>query len=128
MRPVFDQVARFAVVGGIATVCHIVVAVVLVEGPGLTPVLANFIAFCAAVLVSYLGNHSWTFGATGEHLFHLPRFAAIAVTGLALNQAIVYTMVEVVGADYRLALMVVVLVVPALSFALNRGWAFSRPS
>jgi putative flippase GtrA len=128
MRPVFNQAARFAVVGGIATVSHFAVAVVLVEGPGLAPVLANFIAFCAAVLVSYLGNHSWTFGATGEHLFHLPRFAAIAVTGLALNQAIVYTMVEGAGADYRLALVVVVLVVPALSFTLNRGWAFSRPS
>ncbi|MDH3473017.1 MAG: GtrA family protein [Rhodospirillales bacterium] len=128
MRPVSSQAARFAVVGGTATLSHLAVAVVLVEGPGLAPVLANFLAFCAAVLVSYLGNHSWTFGARGEHLLHFPRFAAIAVTGLALNQAIVYTMVEVVGADYRLALVVVVLVVPALSFALNRGWVFSRPS
>ncbi len=128
MTPVPTQVARFAVIGGIATACHVAVAVILVEGPGLAPLWANFPAFCAAVLVSYLGNHSWTFGARGEHLFHFPRFAVTALTGLALNQAIVYAMVEVAGADYRLALAIVVLVVPTLSFAMNRIWVFSGPS
>ena len=37
-------------------------------------------------------------------------------------------MVEVAGADYRLALAIVVLVVPTLSFAMNRIWVFSGPA
>jgi putative flippase GtrA len=49
----------------------------------------------------------------------------IALSGLVLNQAIVYLMAERLGWDYRLALAVVVLVVPALSFIANRGWVFS---
>jgi putative flippase GtrA len=56
MRLVLGQVTRFAVVGGLATLAHVATAVILVEGPGLQPLWANFLAFCAAVLVSYLGN------------------------------------------------------------------------
>ena len=74
----------------------------------------------------YLGNHRWTFAAKGAHAVHFPRFTAIALAGLSLNQAIVYVMVEVMVLDYRDALIIVVLVVPALSFVLNRGWVFSR--
>ncbi len=122
------QVFRFALVGATATLTHITIALVLHGGMELSPLWANFFAFCTAVLISYFGHHGWTFAVEGRHGFRFPRFVLVALAGLALNQAIVYAMVEVIGWPYGLALAVVVLVVPGLSFLLVRYWAFSTPA
>lgn len=125
LKPLGGQFARFAVVGGTATLTHVALAMLCYEILDLRPLWANFFAFCGAVLVSYLGNHRWTFAMRGEHLSRFPRFVVIALTGLALNQSIVYATVEVMGWDYRVALACVITIVPTLSFLLNRGWVFS---
>ena len=119
------QAVRFAVVGGGATVTHVAVALALTDAAGLRPFTANLGAFLVALLVSYFGNHAWTFSASGGHARHFPRFAAVAVPALFLNQAIVHVLVDRLGLDFRLALVFVVLVVPALSLILNRLWVFS---
>ncbi len=121
------QAIRFAVVGGGATMTHVAVALALTDAAGLRPFTANLGAFLVALLVSYFGNHAWTFAASGGHARHFPRFAAVAVPALFLNQAIVHVIVDRLGFDFRFALFLVVLIVPALSLVLNRVWVFSRP-
>jgi putative flippase GtrA len=121
------QALRFALVGGGATVTHVAVALLLAEAGGWTPLWANFAAFCCAFSVSYRGNHGWTFAMRGAHRHHFPRFAVVALLGLALNQSIVALVVGELGWSYRLALALVVLVVPAATFALNRWWVFAAP-
>ena len=126
MTAIAGQSLRFLVVGGTATLVHVAIAMALVETAGWSILNANIVAFAVAVLVSYLGNHRWTFGRSGRHDHHLPRFVVLALGGLALNQAIVFAMVRGAEIDYRVALMVVVGVVPALSFVANRCWAFAE--
>lgn len=123
MSALFGQSLRFAVVGLAATAVHVGVALALAAA-GWAPLWANFVAFGAALALSYFGNHGWTFGAGGRHGHHFPRFVALALAGLALNQAIVFIAVERAGWSFGAALAVVVLVVPVLSFALNRVWVF----
>ena len=124
MSPVLQQAARFGVIGLAATALHVILVLALVEGPGLPVLLANGIAFSAALALSYAGNHGWTFRARGRHGRHFPRFVAIALIGLALNQAIMAAAVSGLDLDYRLGLAAVVVVVPVLSFLANRAWAF----
>lgn len=125
MRQAATQAFRFAVVGLAATATHVVVALALAEAAGVTPFLANLCAFAVALGVSYAGNHAWTFAATGRHGRHFPRFVAVAVPALLLNQVIVYVTVERWDLDFRIALVIVVLVVPVLSLILNRFWVFA---
>lgn len=120
------QAIRFAIVGVAATATHVAVAVAAVEAATVRPIWANLIAFGAALFVSYLGNHRWTFGRARAHGRHFPRFAVVAVSGLAFNQAIMWGLAERAGTDYRIALAVVVLVVPALTFVLSKLWVFGR--
>jgi len=120
------QVLSFALIGIVATLTHASIVLLLVEGRVLGPFAANMIAFSTALFVTYVGNHRWTFGLTGAHQRHFPRFVVIALLGLALNQGIVYLVVDVLTWDYRIGLALVVSVVPAITFLLNRGWAFSR--
>lgn len=118
------QFFRFAAMGGVATLTHLIVALTLNERLGLSALTANFLAFTTAILISYLGNHRWTFTRQGRHDHYLPRFLIVALTGMILNQLIVYGIVELGGWSYRLALAVVVLIVPLITFSLNRQWVF----
>jgi putative flippase GtrA len=118
------QAARFAVVGRAATATHLCVGLLLAENLGLAPFRANLCAFAAAVLVSYSGNLVWTFGMASEGIGRLPRFAALALCGLAVNQAIVFAAVTMAGWNYRVALAIVLLVVPTLTYLGSRQWVF----
>jgi putative flippase GtrA len=126
MTAVVRQFGRFVAVGAAATATHVGVAMALVESGTVGFSVANIVAFCVALVVSYLGNHGWTFAAVGAHARRFPRFAVVAVMGLALNQLIVFLTVGLAGWNYRIALAVVVLVVPGLSFAVNRRWVFDE--
>jgi putative flippase GtrA len=118
------QMARFAVVGTAATATHVSVGLVLAEGFGFAPFWANLAAFATAVLVSYAGNLVWTFGMAAEGFGRLPRFVALALCGLAANQSIVFAAVDLAGWSYRVALVVVVLVVPVLTYLASCRWVF----
>lgn len=123
-RPLFEQALRFAAVGAAASATHVAIALTLIERAGLPILTANGLAFTVAVLVSYIGNHSWTFTRVGHHEQHLPRFIAISLAGLTLNQAIVFTTVTWAGLPYLVGILIVIAVVPVLTFGLSRAWAF----
>src|SRR5262245_43443142 len=124
MRATVSELLRFGLVGVAASVTHVIVALLLIERAGLPLLAANALAFSVAVFVSYFGNHAWTFGRTGYHRKHFPRFLAIALGGLALNRIIVFLAVEAAGIPYLYGILLVVIIVPGLSFALSKCWAF----
>jgi putative flippase GtrA len=127
MTNVTYQAARFGAVGLLATVVHVAVAIALVELAKVPVFWANMGAFCTAVLVSYLGNHRWTFACEGAHARYFPRFISIAALGLAIGQVIVWAIAEQGGGDYRLAVLTVALVVPVFSFLASRLFVFADP-
>lgn len=118
------QLFRFGIVGVLATVTHVTIVTILVEVFAVPVLTSNFFAFCTAVFVSYFGNLKWVFGKEADHRSFFPRFVFAAVTGLGLNQGIMYLLVERLGWDYRLGLAVVIFVVPFLTFLMNRFWVF----
>ena len=115
---------RFGVSGVVATATHVILFASLVELLSVAPVVATSFAFCVSLLVSYGLNYHWTFAASGSHRVMLPRYAAVATLGLALNIAITYVIVDIFGYWYGYALMAVISVVPLMSFFLSKFWAF----
>lgn len=118
------QGGTFAVVGGVATLVHVALALAVREGLGLSPLSANLAGYCAAVGVSYLGNARLTFRRPTRNRAQFGRFLAVSLAALALNQTLVYLLVEKAGWPFWLALGPVVVIVPALSFVLSKLWAF----
>lgn len=125
MSNIMQQASRFGAIGLLATIIHVVVALALVEFAGLKVFWANIGAFCAAVSVSYLGNHRWTFACQGAHAHHLPRFLAIAALGLAIGQVTALAVVAA-GGHHRTAIVMVALMVPAFSFVACRLFVFAK--
>lgn len=121
------QGGTFILVGAAATLVHVAVALLTREGLGLAPLNANLAGYGAAVGVSYLANARLTFRRPSRNLAQFARFLAVSLLALGLNQGLVYLLVERAHWPFWLALVPVVLAVPALSFALSRLWAFKAP-
>lgn len=126
MSKLSRSVFSFGVIGVLATVTHVAVFSVLVELGLATPVAASIPAFLAALVISYFANHHWTFDMRGAHIKHMPRFTLVSVLGLGLNTLITYVVVDVWGGWYGFALAAVILVVPAVTFLLNRHWTYAK--
>ncbi|MDH3666688.1 MAG: GtrA family protein [Paracoccaceae bacterium] len=125
MLPI-KQISSFGVVGLIATAVHVVVGLGLHDGIGLAPLVANFFGFCAALCVSFFGQTRFTFPAATANLTAFIRFASVALSGLALNQLIVWVMTSLLGQPYWLALIIILSTVPVVTFMLLKFWALRR--
>ncbi len=123
----FTQIARFVGVGLLATLMHVLVAICAAAWLGFPPLGANFTGFAAAVILSYLGQGRFTFGARLQHRFHAPRFLTIAVLGLALSTLITEVAVMRAGLTFTYAMGLVGVAVPLTTFTLCRFWLF-KPS
>lgn len=124
--PLRQEVVRFAVVGVAATALHFGVLTLLVEAATLPPPVANGAAFLAALCVTYLGQSLWVFRARSRHgPRQMLRFALSLALGLGANVAIMALSVDVLGLSYRGGFVLAVLLVPALSFVVNRFWVFA---
>jgi len=115
---------RYAIVGVLGTAIHFGVLAALVEFGGVEPVLASAAGFIVTLIVSYVLNHRWTFASPARHRTAFARYTAVSVLGLGLNSLIMYLAVHVFGLWYILAQALVVMVVPAVNYLLNRSWTF----
>ena len=120
------QISRFGLVGVLATAVHVCVGLGLHEGAGMRPLWANLIAFGCALGVSFFGQTRLTFPDSTADGGAFVRFAVVAVSGLGLNQLIVWVVTSLFGGAYWLALVIIILTVPGLTFVLLKFWALRR--
>ena len=74
--------------------------------------------------VNYLLNHRFTFASSAAHGRALPRFAAVAAGGIALNALVLAGMLALVGPHYLVAQVVATLAVLVAGYLANRAWTF----
>lgn len=127
MPTLLHRFGRFAVVGAIATATHAIVFSAAIEIASIEPVLATVLAFVIAMLVGYLLNRHWTFAVRDAPARRLTRYAFAALAGLALNVAIMYSVVHLLHASPYLGLVAAIIIVPPVTFSLNQLWVFREP-
>jgi putative flippase GtrA len=125
--PLLREANLFVLVGAAATGCHVAAALAAQAALNLGPLVANLVGYVAAAGVSYLGNALVTFRRPVLSASQMRRFVVVSLTALALNQGIVFACVRGLGWPLALALVPVILVVPASSFVFAKVWAFQRP-
>jgi putative flippase GtrA len=126
------EIVAFAGVGVLATITHLVVAIVLIEQAHLPVWLANIAAFCVALPVSFYGHASITFRNMGgaEAIARpagpMARFIAVALLGFLAGQTSVVVFVSIMHWPHRAVLAGTMLSVAAGSYLINRSWTFSQ--
>lgn len=116
--------ARYIVVGLVAFAIDYGVLVLLAERIHL--VLANSIAFLVANAANFLMAHGWVFGRSLDRRA-APQYAGVVVVslvGLALNDALVWTAVEVAGLALLPAKAIATGVTLFWNFAARTAWIY----
>lgn len=121
------QMLIFGIVGIIAAGVHFILVILLVHWLHWLPLVANILAFLIAFQVSYQGHSLWTFSwQTFDQKTALRRFFIVAAGSFGLNEALFALLLHVFDWPYPYALILVLLVVPPLTFIVSKLWAFQR--
>lgn len=118
------EVAKFAIVGMIATGIHIITGLTLLHGFEFALLSANLLAFCLALGFSYFGHYFWTFQSDTHHVVALPKFFFVAIAAALVNNSLLLLSQAFAFGEKSVVFIVSALVVPALSFVLGRIWVF----
>lgn len=123
------SIATFGAVGALAALTHFSVAALLLTSLfqhadlGRT-LMANALAFSVAFAVSYYGQRRWTFRSARSHSETLPRYLAVALLGLALNEGVVALCMHTFDQPPIVAVALGVCGAAACTFIVSRQWVF----
>ena len=121
-----QRLAKFGVVGIVATMSYYLVALLLSQFVGVF--WANVVGYAGGMCVSYLGHHRLTFAATKDVVPHgqaISRFAAGSGFAFIMSQIILYAAVKLLQLPDWLGLGLVVITVPLITFLLYQFWVFA---
>jgi putative flippase GtrA len=116
---------RFAAVGLVATGLYFGITVCLGGARvGMEPVGASTIGFVVSIAASYVGHHRFTFRATGQHEWYLPRFLFVMTSLFAISTLAMALCRHVWHLDHVLVSAGISVAFPIASYFLNWLWAF----
>jgi putative flippase GtrA len=117
---------RFIIVGSLAAAVHFLTLLCLVANHCCRASLANIVAFVVAMQLSYWGHRCWTFQTyKKQHSVTMSRFLLIALIFFFANEGLFVWLIQQFGLPYYLANLLVLLILPILSFYLNKLWVFN---
>ena len=122
--PMAPQFLRYAAAGALGTGLHYAVLIGLVQVARFDAVLASTAGAVAGALVNYALNHRYTFASDRAHRQALPRFALVAVAGIAVNGLVMAAVLAFAGPHYLVAQVVATATVLATGYLANRAWTF----
>lgn len=125
MNGLTTRFLSFAAIGAAGTTVHYAVLVVLVEGIGTPAAVAAGLGALVGAVVNYLMNYRFTFRSSARHSVAAPRFALIAVVGIALNALTVFVAVRL-GIHYFLGQLLATLLILVCGFLANQFWTFTE--
>lgn len=119
------QIVRFSIVGVSNTVLSWVLFALAID-VGIWYPAASAGAFAAGAINGYTLNRLWTFRAGKFHAGGFARYVVVQLIGLGINEAVLISLVEGAHLGRLLAQIVALVCVSAVTFLLNRQWAFAH--
>ena len=116
---------RYAVAGGIATLCDLLILYILTSKVGVYYLIAAAIGFCVGALINYSINRQWGFRGTKiKFLYGFISFFLIGVIALVMTLGFMAILVEYFGVDYMTARIVTLVVVLPWNYIMNKKYTF----
>lgn len=118
------RLVKFTVVGVSIAVFYYFSAVLMVDRGGLQPALANSIVFMASAVLSYALQTLWTFESRFT-MRNAIRFVVVLLVGVVVSWG-TSTAVAALGWPYRVGVIIVLFLIPALNFLLHHLWTYAE--
>ncbi len=122
----FRRFLGFAAVGGVGTLGHYALLVTLVEWGGADPVLGSVAGFLLGALINYSLSRTLVFASSRPHREALPRFLAVAGSGLVFNTLLMSLLTHGLEFPYLWAQILVTGLLLFWHYAANAIWTFAR--
>jgi putative flippase GtrA len=120
------QFIRYVYVGTIAAIADISILYMLTEFIGIHYLVSAALAFMAGVVINYTLCTLWIFPGTRFNTAKgFTLFLVIGIVGLALNEIIIYSLVDFVGVWYMLAKVVSTVIVLFWNFFARKKLVFA---
>ena len=121
-----DIFFRFIFVGCISTGFHILITNALLLSIITNPFIANFIAFCSTLLLSFYGHYYFTFKSDSKKRYAIIKFFIISAIAFMLNNASLDIILGLQLFPELVATNIAALIIPLVSFVANRLWVFQQ--
>jgi putative flippase GtrA len=118
------RIARFGIVGVVATLVYISTSWTAVYSFGLPPVTGSIFGQALGVGVSYFGHSLFSFRVKIDHRVFLWRFILIAALTFALNIAVTWTLTGFFSLSFWISTLAVTVLIPTTNYLFNRFWVF----
>ena len=124
MRGLLAQLAKFGVVGALATLIDFVVLIALTELGGWDPVLSAAVSFVVSVVFNYVASMRFVFTRREDlgRAEELVIFVALSVVGLLINEALMWLGTSALSLNYVLVKVVATALVMLWNFCSRKRW------
>ena len=122
------QIVRYGISGGVLVLFYAAIYWTVAELLDIPVLIANTIAFMAALVLGWAVHSRWSFRGHGRRdrpMIAYSRFLLVNLAGYALNSFWVWLIVERLLGSVTASLVPIIFVTPWLSFWANRRWTFS---
>lgn len=123
LRALAGEGVRFALVGIGATFTYIVISFAAQWLWG-RPLVSSSLGYLGSVAVSYFGHAGFTFRSERPHLTTGPRFLTVSLAVFLCTNLIVVAVTGPLGQPFIVAAAIVVVSIPAFTWAMGRLWVF----
>jgi len=117
------QAVRFAVVG-LASNLVLYLVYLGITAAGLGPKLAMSLVYAIGVMQTFVFNKRWTFNHEGRVDAAFLRYVAVYAGGYAANLLVLAWLVDGMGLPHQIVQGVMILVLAACIFLLQKFWVF----
>lgn len=125
MRQTIHRLALFVTVGCVAAAVHLGVVVLLVDGLGWRPLVANVLGWLVAFLFSFAGHWLLTFRAQQAPWGRAARrFLAVSAAGFGINELAYALLLRFSAVRYDILLAFVLVAVAVITYLVSSRWAF----
>ena len=131
-RPLFDRFREpllYVLFGALTTLINILIFWLLTSPAGMGELVANIIAWIAAVLFAYVTNRKWVFTSADESkslLRQLLEFYAGRLLTLGVEELMLYVFITRMGLNAMLIKIIAQIVVIVLNFVISKLLVFRK--
>ena len=119
------KLLRFSIIGALATLVHWSVVVFLYNTFSISPLIANFLGYLVAVIVSFYGHRTWVFLAS-DSIKARVKYVFISLSALALQQFLIYISIDRILLRFEILMILIIGITAIYSFLLMERWAFKK--
>ncbi len=117
------RVARYGLVGAVATVAYFAATFAGVEWCGWQPAFASIAAQAVTAAPSFYAHALYSFRVTADREY-FTRYVVITAFSFLVNFSLVWILTRQAQITYRPAIVAVAIAIPLTNFLLNRFWVF----